>query len=123
MPDCKNQSMFCTTTADSRYYPPNNNPLYERGCMPCIESACKDIHEGEFPFTGPAVVYGVCNIHKSYLIVKADDVCEVKWNALWPNGRTLIDTEGQYKVKYKWDACCEGEPQFAIAPYPCPCTN
>jgi hypothetical protein len=102
--------------------PPHNNPKYSFSCsVPRYEDGCKDIRSGEYEFQGNRVIYGVCNMNKSYLIVKVEGDCEVKWNAVWANGKTLIDTDGDYKVIYKWDACCEGEPQFATAKVSCPC--
>ena len=108
--------------ADYRDTPPHNNPEYAFSCsVPCYEPECKDIRYGEHEFLGESLVFGVCNLTKSYLIVKIEGDCEVNWNAVWMNGKTLIDTVGEYKIKYKWDACCELEPQFSAIPAPCPC--
>jgi hypothetical protein len=128
---CENKKLGCPATVDSKHYHPQNNQMYAHGCPPCGTAKCEDIREGTFDFTGPAVLLGVCNIHKSYLVVR--DVpgdCEVRAGAIFPGSRTEhfpddasmeFSLPGNYTVKYKWDNCCESEPQFDALPYPCPC--
>lgn len=111
------------TEFESKYCPPHGNPAYSFTCdVPCAsEPQCYDIQEGEVEFTAPATVYGICGLKKSYLVVKVDGDCETPWTAVWPTGKVLVDVEGEYKIKYKWDACCDVEPQFGIsAGCPCP---
>lgn len=131
MSNCKNQPMGCPADIDPKHFHPQNNLAYAHGCIPCVEAECKDIQEGEFEFTAPAVLLGVCNINKSYLIErKVDGDCAVRAGAIFPDSRTEHFTDapsmelslaGDYVVKYKWDACCENEPQFEAIEYPCPC--
>jgi len=116
------------TEFDAKYCPPFGNPAYAFTCdVPCVDSReCSDIQEGEFEFAGPATVFGVENLVKSYLIVKVlADGTEKPWSAVWPTGRVLINTNGDYKIKYKWDAChATGEPKFDFeAGCPCPLSD
>ena len=107
---------------DSKYCPPNADPSRSFSCVQdCIdEDYCSDIQEGFYEFEGSATVFGVCNLSKSYLIVKVDGDCEVAWGAVFEHGKVLIDTTGTYRVKYKWDNCCELEPVFGHEDG-CPC--
>lgn len=129
---CNNKTVkSCPTNTAAKFRHPDNNGMYAHGCYPCVSEPCSDIQEGTFDFTGPAVLLGVCNIHKSYLVVReVSGDCEVRAGAIFPDSRTQhfpnnasmeFSLEGNYTVKYKWDACCELEPQFEALPYPCPC--
>lgn len=104
---------------DPKHIQPNDGHDYFKcGCV-VDTTICSDVKEGEFKFDGPATVYGICHLTKSYLIVKMDDECEINWNSVWMNGRTQLDCEGTFKVKYKWDACSEEEPKFGITHCTC----
>lgn len=121
----------CAVNTDPRNIHPNGDYGNAHGCNSCTPVKCKDIQEGEFTFSGPMILLGVCNINKSYLVTRATaGDCEVRAGAIFPDARTShfpdnasmeFSLAGDYTVKYKWDACCEEEPQFEAVTYPCPC--
>lgn len=119
----------CPTETPNYYRHPQDNPAFARGAMPC-QSSCKDIRSGVFDFTGPALLIGLCNIHKSYLVeYQADNDCWLRVGAIFPDSKTKylaassmeFSLAGNYRVSYNWDACCQDEPQFVAKPHPCPC--
>lgn len=129
---CKTPKGRLREIADGKYCPPiKGDPSSAFTCdLPCTqEEICNDIQEGEYLFEGPATVWAVCNATKSYAIVKViddeDGECsELIVSALWPTGSASIATTGNYKVKYKWDACCEEElVVHHEAGCPCPSGN
>ena len=121
----------CTVNTNPRNMHPGGNYGNAHGCNSCVKPKCKDIQEGVFDFSGPKVLVGLCNINKSYLITRdVTGSCELRVGAIFPDSRTAhfedapsmeISLEGDYHVKYTWDACCESEPQFEAVAYPCPC--
>lgn len=128
---CKKKARNCPVHVDKKHFHPMNNPGYAHGSPPCITKKCEDIQTKEFEFEGPAILLGVCNIHKSYLVTRdVDGDCEVRAGAIFPDSRTShfpdsasmeFSLEGTYRVKFSWDACCENEPQFEAIANPCPC--
>lgn len=130
MKSCKQKQRDCRNVFPKHYRHPQDNPMYAHGCAPCNKH-CEDVREGVFEFDGPAILVGVCNIHKSYLVLRdIDGDCDVRAGAIFPGSRTRylpmavsmeFSLPGHYRVKYKWDACCENEPQFEAVAHPCQC--
>ena len=121
----------CPVEIDPRDRHPMDNLMYAHGCRPCADDYCTDMQTGEFEFTGPAILLGVCNIKGSYKVFrKVDGDCKVRAPSIFPRAATShfpdnpsveYSLAGDYVVEYKWDACCDNEPQFEALPYPCPC--
>ena len=104
------ESMNMRPGIDPKHIVPDD--FHKCGCTVKKPVECSKWEDGEYEFEGPAVVYALCNVNKSYVIVKVDDECETNWNAVWPNGKTAIECSGEFKIKYTWDACLQDEPAF-----------
>lgn len=123
---------------DPRFIPPKGNAMYaDTCCIPCDEPVCTDIRTGEFAFTAPNKVFMECEpepcttvepgkagrtfFPRTFRIVREVSACVYEPIAsISKDTPAQICCEGDFVIKYEWDACCETEPRFVTAE-PCGC--